>query len=324
MSIILEEPPENVDEDLRAYLIRMFTDVDNNFARPGKFPERKEMPYKPQIGDVHYFGDPSTHSYDAAITVQGFWGYTVFGWVQLGGLMDFGLEVARGNISGLSRVNKFGRNPDVDTTQEDIWDGGGTYTWSTTNDITHAVSDNAGDTMDIEVQGLDVNWALVTQTVTLTGTTGVALTTPLLRVFRMRNLSATAASGNIQVGVGAVTSSFTAANLRAQITQGYEQTLMSLYTIPAGKTGYLMNFWGNMNRSVTTGACDVSIWSRIENGIFRIQSPTGLVAGGSSHFQHRYETYPSYPAKTDIKMTAEGSTNNFDISSGFDLYLVDD
>ena len=238
-------------------------------------------------------------------------------------MADFGLEAARGNVEGVSIINKFGRNPDIDTTQEVIWDGGGSYTYSTTADITHIVSDNAGDTMEIEVQGLDSDWSQVTQPVTLTGTTAAALTTPLIRCFRARNLSATAALGNIQIGVGTTTNNFTAGNLRAQITQGYEQTLMAIYTIPAGKTGYLLNFWGNMNKSNTSGAADVSIWARSFGGVFRINAPTGLVAAGSSHFQHVYTAYPVGLEKTDIEMTGQGSTNNFDISAGFDLYLVD-
>ena len=234
------------------------------------------------------------------------------------------LDIATGAYPNYSQINKFGRNSDVDTTQEDIWDGGGDYTWSTTADITHIVSSSASDTMDIEVQGLDTNYDLVTQTKTLTGTTGVALDTALVRVFRMRNLTTTAAVGTIQCGVGSVTSAFTAGNLRAQITIGYEQTLMALYTIPANKTGYLTNFWGNMNRAITTGACDVSIWSRTApSSVWRIQSPTGLVAAGSSHFQHFYNPFSPYAEKTDIKMTATGSTNNFDISAGFDIILKD-
>lgn len=237
-------------------------------------------------------------------------------------LADFGFEVARGNVDGVQRANMFGRNVDVDDVREDVWDGGGTYNWSTTADITHIVSDDAGDTVDVEVQGLDTDWAYTIQTKALNGTSSVALDTPLVRVFRMRNMSSTPAAGDIQCGVGSTTTSFSAANLRAQITQGFEQTLMAIFTVPAGTTGYMLNFWGNMNRSNTNGACDVSLWMRNFGGVFRIQSPTGLIAAGSSHFQHLYGAYPSFPEKTDIKMTAQGTANNFDISAGFDLYFA--
>ena len=236
---------------------------------------------------------------------------------------DSALLIPSGAIPGWGFVNKFGRNIDIDATQEDIWDGGGTYTFSTTADITDIVSSNAGDTFDIEVQGLDTNWDLTVQTKTLTGTTSVALDTALIRVFRMRNLTGTAASGNIQCGVGSTTSSFSAGNLRAQITVGYEQTRMAIYTIPNGKKGYMTNHWGNINKSNTSGALDCTLWVRSESGVFRAQTPVGLIAAGSSHYQHNYDPYPAFAEKTDIKMTGIGSTNNFDVSAGFDLYLQD-
>jgi len=237
------------------------------------------------------------------------------------------LDISMGK-PGYAYVNKFGRNTDVDSgTRADVWDGGTTaiggqtYTYSTTADITHIVSD-AADTVNIEVQGLDANWEEVTQTKTLTGTTGVALDTPLIRVFRMKNIDSTAAAGNIQCGVGAVTTSFTAANLRAQITLGFEQTLMAIYTVPANKKAYLTNFWCDMNRSVTSGSCNFDMFARSEGGVFRVQTTTASVGAGTSHFQHQYEPYPSFNAKTDIKITADASANNTDISAGFDLILV--
>lgn len=45
-------------------------------------------------------------------------------------IKEFNLEVARGNISGITKLHKFGRNPDIDTASgfEAIWNGGGDYT----------------------------------------------------------------------------------------------------------------------------------------------------------------------------------------------------
>lgn len=83
MALSQEYPPDSTDEDLRDFLIRRFVDVDNNLKQASKFPVRKEMPYKPQVGDIHFFGDPLTHNYDPVITKASFWGLTDLGWVDL-------------------------------------------------------------------------------------------------------------------------------------------------------------------------------------------------------------------------------------------------
>jgi hypothetical protein len=42
---------------------------------------------------------------------------------------DYRLEISRGNATGMGKIHKFGRNPDIDTGGfEAIWNGGGDYT----------------------------------------------------------------------------------------------------------------------------------------------------------------------------------------------------
>lgn len=239
------------------------------------------------------------------------------------GTTNYDVELARGRITDVTEINKFGRNTDIDTTEEDVWDAGGTYVWSSTADITDIVSSNAGDTFEIEVQGLDTDWNEIVQTKTLTGTTSVALDTPLLRVFRLKNVSGTTAAGVIQCGVGSTTTSFSAANTRAQVSLGFEQTLMAIYTVPAGKTALLKRLWSNINKSNSSGGLDAIFWARSEGGVFRVQNTSGLIAAGNSRDEKIYSPMPTYAEKTDLRISGIGSTNNFDVSAGFDLYIAD-
>ena len=80
MSLTHEYPPADITESLKDYLSRRFIDVDNELKKPSRFPERKTMPQKPQIGNVEYFGNPATHNYDAAITAEGLWIFKSTGW----------------------------------------------------------------------------------------------------------------------------------------------------------------------------------------------------------------------------------------------------
>lgn len=84
MSYTPEVPPDHVDPEFRSFLNRQFLDISNELVQTNKFIERREMPYKPQVGNIYYFGDPSSNSYDAAITAEGWWGYKSTGWSQIG------------------------------------------------------------------------------------------------------------------------------------------------------------------------------------------------------------------------------------------------
>ena len=117
------------------------------------------------------------------------------------------LTIAHGSnplISSCIWVNKFGENPSsaIDT-QEDLWDGGGTYPYPATALITDLKQATDQETMrgaTIEAQGLDTNWDLVVQTKALDAsntTTKVALATPLVRVMRMKVLANVVGDQNI-------------------------------------------------------------------------------------------------------------------------------
>ena len=79
-----EQPPDEIDGNLKEFLKRRFIDVGIALKQDPGFAPRKEMPYKPQTGAMHYFNNPAAHNYDAAITQEGFWGLRSDGWVFLG------------------------------------------------------------------------------------------------------------------------------------------------------------------------------------------------------------------------------------------------
>ena len=232
---------------------------------------------------------------------------------------DRATEVVVGNIDGITYIEKFGRNTAVASgVQETIWDGSTIYVWPTSASITHIVSTNGGDTMQIEVQGLDGNFVLVTQTITLTGTTQKLLATPLRRVFRAKVLGSVATLGIVKI------SNLGQAVVYAQITVGANQTNMALYTIPAGKTGYLKKWYASILRSsgVTAVAADVDIFRREFGGVFRSTQPVGIQNTGMGSWQYQFPYPLALPEKTDIAVRAI-PTAAADISAGFTIELRD-
>jgi len=245
------------------------------------------------------------------------------------GSTEWLIEVALGNVPGYSGMQKFGSNPDVDTgAAEDIWDFGGLYTFSTSADIDRVISTSASDTGDITILGLDTNWAVVSQTLTLTGQTAVVLTTNLIRVYRAYNAGASDFVGNISVYVDDTTTSGvvdTPANVRAYVAGANNQTLMAIFPIPAATYGILTNAYVTFGRGkTTTASADMSMRMRPFGGVFQIKNTVGLMTAGSSSFVRDPGVFGLIPAKTDILIRCdEVSAADCNIAAGFDLLLVD-
>ena len=120
MSFAQEAVPSSVDDELREFLNRKFIEIAIEFRKHGKFPERKEMPYKAQTGDIHYFGNPASHSYDAAITAEGFWGLKNTGWVQMSTVGGGGGDLlASNNLSDVDNAATSRTNLNVDVAGTD-------------------------------------------------------------------------------------------------------------------------------------------------------------------------------------------------------------
>lgn len=241
---------------------------------------------------------------------------------------SFELKVTQGLIPHHSKIDKFGENPLIDTATdpEDIWEAGGLYTYDAdgTAPIVSLISDDAADTVDIEVQGLDINGNEVLQTITLTGTTRVALDTPLWRVYRMQNVSSTSLVGvcYCYVGTGGVPA---LANIRAIIDDGNNQTLMALYTVPRGKVGYLYRGEIGGSRSVSAADIRAAYYSRRFGRIFQVKKRVNVSNSGTSIYVDPRSFPDVIPALTDIRLTVEEvSANGVGVFGTLDILLVDE
>ena len=234
---------------------------------------------------------------------------------------DFYLKVAQGLVEGYSIVNKFGQNSAIGTGDyEDIWDGGGTYTYPTdgTAPITHIYSTDGGDTEPINVQGLDITGALVLQTITLTGTTVAPLTTPLWRCFRLKNVGT-----NNLIGVIHASDSGKAVSY-AQIVDGNNQTLMALYTIPLGKKGYIIQSQVSMAGLTSAYTLSARMWMRPHGLVFQMKGTNGVTSTGSSALLLPVPLPGAIPALTDLRIDAISSKAGGIMNARWAILLVDD
>jgi len=243
---------------------------------------------------------------------------------------NFFLELANGTFSDKSYIEKFGENGEITTATdpEDIWTQGGTYTFSSAADINTLSSSDNGDTEPITVIGLDSDWNEVEQTITLTGQTPVTLTTSLIRVFRMFNSGTSDLAGTVYCfkSGGTVTGGVpqTTADIRATITNGDNQTLMAIYSVPAGKTAYIFGYHATIARGVASAAfANIKLSIRPFGQVFQVKSTSSLISTGQSVITYDFTVPIIATEKSDIKMTVNEVSATLGISGAFSVILID-
>lgn len=235
------------------------------------------------------------------------------------------LEIAQGNIPGVSKVHKFGYNADVDTAAtEDVWEGGGTVPLYTSNQSLEIVSSDANDTSagtgarTITVVTQNLAGTETEQTATMNGTTAVALGTT--GVVAYRAWVATSGTGNTNAGTITVRLASAGATV-ATIAAGNGQTLIAYYRVPVSKTGYLYRWGGSVEGGVTADVT-MTLWQFPNSGAWRIMENAFLTNTSPPFFQDL--DCISLAALTYVRVQATTSANNTQANASFNLFLVDD
>jgi hypothetical protein len=221
------------------------------------------------------------------------------------------IPIAAGDLDGYSHINKFGYRDSLASTFQAIWDGTTAYPYIGTAGPATVTSDDTDDAgAVISVYGLDENYNDVSEDLTI-GTPGAV---DFIRVFRAF-VKTPAAGETTNVGKISVTVDGAA---RAFILAGAGQTLMSVYTVPAGKTAYLMKFQGSIDKS--NGETKFRFMARPFGGAFNVKGQFGTAAG--SPVTYDYPVPLKFTEKTDLEVRAlSGST--LGAGATFDLILVD-
>jgi len=253
------------------------------------------------------------------------------------GTKDYLLEVAKGNISGTSWVNKFGRNAAVSTSLEDIWDGSSIWV-APTQARGHTISSTvAGDSAvsgtgarTIQIYGL-TGWdqTETTETLSLAGTSAVYTVENYVIIHRMKVLTKGTIAGGTSSNIGTITAqALTDQTVTAQISPGRGQTLMAIYGIPSTKTAYMTAWEAAQNRTGVgvTVATDVTLVVNPEPDaqlLHYINKHTmSLFGSGTTVIQHQFAPYFKIPGPAIVKVQAIGSAAA-DIDAGFDMIIVD-
>jgi len=233
------------------------------------------------------------------------------------------IPIAAGDVSGYSHINKFGFNDEIPTTFEVIAVGSSNFTYPTTVGVATVVStdanDDDGDTgaRTVSIQGLDGDYNQITETVTLNGQTGVTTTASFLRIFRMRVETA----GSSEGAEGTITATV-GGNELARIDPAYDnQTLQAAYTVPAGKTAYLIRMQVTSTKDNKAAMVGLFTRSSASDAVFTVKQ---LVEVYRNSVVVDFPVPLEFPEKTDIELRGKNlNSGNISIGGTFDLILVD-
>lgn len=225
------------------------------------------------------------------------------------------ISIARGHVKDASHIHKFGAVPAMSQNQTGtVWDVNDTiYPWSAFNTagVLTVPAVNASDNGKIiRVYGLDDNYDEITETFTISSTGTTTGTKTFKRVYRAYVTDGVTNIGNINVQRGGTTV--------LRITAGKGQTLMSIYTVPRGFTGYLLK--GTMSCQAGADATGDMFVRYFGQSSFRV-GHSFEVSGAGGQYTYDFGVPIQIPAKSDIDVRATVRSNNARITGAFDLIL---
>jgi len=235
---------------------------------------------------------------------------------QVGTSEPFELQVARGQIPGHTALFKYGYNPNIINVNETIWDVGGIYSYPPSA-LAMTVTSASGATdsgVKVTVFGLDGDFNELTEEVTLNAS-GTATTTGLFRrVFRAFISGASAPAGNVNITNSGIT--------YARVTAGENQTLMAVYTVPAGKSLYIHNGTATHGTDTSGAFMTIRFMIRAPGGVFRTAVKVD-VTGAELIFPFNYPL--RLPEKYDLEVRAICNKNQVNaVSATFEGAIVNE
>jgi hypothetical protein len=234
-------------------------------------------------------------------------------------LPNYGLGVAKGQFDDITHIHKFGAVPAMSqNTTGTIWDvDDTTYPWSSfdTAGTLSIPAVNASDNgKSVVLVGLDSDYLELSETVTVSSSGATTTTQSFKRIFRayVTNGSATNV-GDIVVQKGGTTV--------ATIKAGKAQTLMAVYTVPAGKTGYILK--GTCTCQAGADATGDMFIRYFGQDSFRV-GHSFEVSGTGGEYTYDFCIPVKIPEKSDIDVRCSVRSNNARVTAAFDMILDED
>lgn len=253
---------------------------------------------------------------------------------------EFLVEVNKGNVQDHEMVHKFGWNNTITTTHHHVWNdpttGGSDLIWQQTAahyDVYSDDIDDDGDPADtgaltVTLECLDANFSTVFQTLTLNGTTAVTTTeSTCVRLQRAYIATVGTYSGSNEgdIRIEVTSGGSKTGDLQGFIEAEEGQTQKSQYTVPAGKTAYVLRISHTIEAQKTF---TTELHTR-ENADVTSSPMSPVVVkhqwdGLTAPVEERFTANHIFLEKTDIWIDAVGTAGGGVIEVDYDILLVTD
>lgn len=226
--------------------------------------------------------------------------------------MDYGYDIAEGNIAGHTRFWELGYNGDVDDVRETLWPVGGDYVFPAAGQQMEVVSSSADDdspggigALTVEVHYLDSNWEEQSEIITMAGV-GVVTTTST-DIYRIQNFhvltvgSSGYAAGDIDIRNLADTPIY------GRIPAGTNYDRQAVWTVPAGMTAFITSWHIGIGNSLGNRYGEFRLEATADMdgtymaGLFRLFD---LISEQDGAQEISYQIPLRLGEKTDIKISA--------------------
>ena len=226
------------------------------------------------------------------------------------------IGIARGDYRDLSSINKFGFNESVGTAYETIWEGSTNYTYPATAGTIHLTADDTDDNGGtVKVQGLDENWDITEETLTIGGVEGQK---QFRRVYRMELLTANTGTVNVDVINAIHTQADSTVSTVAYLAAGAGQTLMCVYTVPRNYRAYLTRVTATVEKKDRDSRLRLLAKQNTDSEIFNVK---GQWTSAGDKINITYTVPLVFGEMTDIELRGKMSSTATAMGGEFDIIL---
>ncbi len=234
--------------------------------------------------------------------------------------MPYLYDIAEGNVPGHVGFHRFGHNTSVATALETIYHPSDLRTYLTAAERLQIASTDAADdgaplgtgARTLTVNGLDANYDVLTETVTMNGGANVLTDASFLRVADI--VVATAGVTGYNEGIITVSNNADTIVLD-QMEIRENKSHCACYTTPNGHTAYIVNAFATESSSK---GCELSFWVRPLGGLWTMERGVLLL---DSTIVIVFPLPLTIPQKTDLEIRGEAVLAGANVTVGFDGWI---